>query len=67
MVEEINIDYRTYRGERCKSMYHEECDDGHAFGSGHMRVIQRENCWYYKCKSCGYKLPYEDYDTSPHL
>lgn len=67
-MEEISIETRIYRGHNVKWMYHDECDDGSSDGPGHMQVVKDDSgSFIYKCKNCGFSVPYDDYDTDTSI
>lgn len=50
---------RIYRGCRTRWRYHDQCDDGHAGGEGHMQIVERDGGFVYRCRTCGYEEPYD--------
>jgi hypothetical protein len=57
----VTRDRRYYRSGRTNWVYHDECDDGHSAGEGHMKVHPTEGGDFeYRCCTCGFSVPYEN-------
>lgn len=64
----VTVDQRIRKGHRVKRLYHDACDDGSAHGDGHMVVKPTDGDDYvYECRTCGFTVPYNKYDTSPSV